>query len=605
MQIPFFRRGARINLTTRNVQFETLNDRWYRNFLGGKGLGALLLFNNLGASVDPLSSENVLIFITGPLTGSSFPSASRGVLVTKSPLTGTFLDSNIGGNFGKALKSTGLDYLIIEGKSDRPIWLMISDTGIVFRDAQALWGKSTSETELALKKEIAQRGAEIATIGQGGEQQVYFASIACGQRMFGRGGAGAVMGSKNLKALALLGRSELPWFKSDAFLIEARKAREKLQSNQSTKKGGIFPQYGTSFTTAVTNSMGVLPTRNWQEGVFEKADSIKAEEFFKKKSRSKTCYQCPIACSMIMKSESESDTESTIRRPEYETIYAFGPNCGIGDVDTIINANHLCEEYGLDTISCGVVISYLMECQQRGVVADVLLNPLPKFGDADSLLETIKYIGEGGKPDNPVTKGVKRLSEDVGQSTERFAMCVKGLELPGYDPRGMKGMALLYATADRGGCHVRGSTLRAELLMNPNDRFIYDGKAALAAGMQPIYAMMDSYSGCLFSAFALVIDDYACALSALFEENITAQDLIDAGKRIWNLTRYFNCREGFSREDDVLPARLFEDPVPFGPTKGQVVDRTRFEAMKDEYYQILGWDIKTGVPMIDPGEYKI
>jgi aldehyde:ferredoxin oxidoreductase len=578
---------------------------WYRKFLGGKGLGALLLFNNLGVSVDPLSSENVLIFLTGPLTGSSFPSASRGVVVTKSPLTGTFLDSNIGGNFGKALKSTGLDYLIIEGKAERPTWLLISDNGIFFKDAQAIWGKSTSETELALKKEIAQRGVEVAAIGPGGEQQVYFASIACGQRMFGRGGAGAVMGSKNLKGLALLGQSELPWFKSEAFLIEAKKAREKLQSNQSTKKGGTFPQYGTSFTTAVTNSMGVLPTRNWQEGVFEKADSIQAEEFFKKKGRSKTCYQCPIACSMIMKPESEIDSESAMRRPEYETIYAFGPNCGISDVDTITKANHLCEEYGLDTISCGVVISYLMECQQRGIISDVFLNPLPEFGDADSLFATIKYIMENGKTDNPLAKGVKRLSEAVGQGTERFAMCVKGLELPGYDPRGMKGMALLYATADRGGCHVRGSTLRAELLMNPKDRFMYDGKAALAAGMQPIYAMMDSYSGCLFSAFALTIDDYAAALSALFEENITTQDLIDAGKRIWNLTRYFNCREGFSRKDDMLPARLFEDPVPFGPTKGQVVDRTRFEAMKDEYYKILGWDVKTGAPIIDLEEYTI
>lgn len=605
MQIPFFRRGARINLTTSNVQFETLDDIWYRKFLGGKGLGALLLFNNLGVSIDPLSSENVLIFLTGPLTGSSFPSASRGVVVTKSPLTGTFLDSNIGGNFGKALKSTGLDYLIIEGKAERPIWLMISDNGIFFKDAQALWGKSTSETDAAVKKEIAERGVEVAAIGPGGEQQVYYASIACGQRMFGRGGAGAVMGSKNLKALALLGHSELPWFKSDAFLIEARKAREKLQSNQSTKKGGTFPQYGTSFTTAVTNSMGVLPTRNWQEGTFEKADSIQAEEFFKKKSRSKTCYQCPIACSMIMKSESEIDSESAMRRPEYETIYAFGPNCGISDVDTIIRANHLCEEYGLDTISCGVVISYLMECEQRGIVVDTFLNPLPQFGDADSLLATIHRIADGKKIDNILTKGVKRLAEAVGQGTERFAMCVKGLELPGYDPRGMKGMALLYATADRGGCHVRGSTLRAELLMNPKDRFAYDGKAALAAGMQPIYAMMDSYSGCLFSAFALVIDDYASALSALFEENITTQDLIDAGKRIWNLTRYFNCREGFSRKDDVLPVRLFEDPIPFGSTKGQVVDRARFEVMKDEYYEILGWDVKTGVPMIDPGEYKI
>jgi aldehyde:ferredoxin oxidoreductase len=605
MQIPYFNRGARVNLSSKTVSIEKIDEIHYRRFIGGKGLGALLLLNNLSAGVDPLSPENVMIFLTGPLTGSPFPSSSRGVLVSKSPLTNTFLDSNIGGGFGRALKLVGLDYLIIEGKSESPVWLLVSDAGIFFKDARALWGRSTSETELAVKKEINQRGVEVATIGQSGEKKVYFASIACGQRMFGRGGAGAVMGSKNLKALAFVGQSELPWFKSNAFLNEVKKAREKLQSNPSTKKGGAFSQYGTSFTTAVTNSMGVLPTRNWQEGIFEKADSILGEEFFKKKSRSKTCYQCPVACSMIMKPDIEGDTESTIRRPEYETIYAFGPNCGISDVDTIIKANHLCEEYGLDTISCGVVISYLMECEQRGIITDIIHPPLPKFGDTDTLLETIKYIGEGGRPGNLLVKGVKRLSEAVGQGTQRFAMCVKGLELSGYDPRGMKAMALLYATADRGGCHVRGSTLRAELLMNPNDRFIYDGKAALAAGMQPIYTMMNSYSGCLFSAFALTIDDYAAVLSTLYEDNITAQELIDTGKRIWNLTRYFNCREGFSRDDDTLPARLFEDPVPFGPTAGQVIDRERFEAMKDEYYELFGWDIKTGIPFIDAEEYRL
>ena len=529
-------------------------------------------------------------------------------MVTKSPLTNTFLDSNIGGSFGKALKSAGLDYLVVEGKSEAPVWLLVTDKGIEFRDGGALWRRSTSQTEAAIRRETEGSGVEVAAIGRAGEEKVLFASIGCGGRMFGRGGAGAVMGSKNLKAVALGGTLETPWFKADPFIHEVRKAREKIRLNPSTKKGGPFPLYGTTFTTNVTNSMGVLPTRNWQEGTFGGAEKIYSEAFFAKKLKSKTCFQCPIACSRIVRTEGEGDAENSpgmLRGPEYETVYAFGSNCGISDPDTIIKANYLCEEYGLDTISCGVVISFLMECAERGVLGENYGGPLPRFGDSEGLLETIRYIGEGGS--SPVMKGVRHLAGEIGDGTDRFAMCVKGLELPGYDPRGMKGMSLLYATADRGGCHVRGSTLRAELLglAGPVDRFGYEGKAALVAGMQPVYALMNSYSGCLFASFALTIDDYAAALSALFEEEISTVDLMARGRQIWDLTRYFNCREGFSREDDTLPARLFEDPIPHGPTAGQVIDRGRFEAMKDEYYELLGWDVKTGMPVVHPEDYRL
>jgi aldehyde:ferredoxin oxidoreductase len=608
VQIPYFGRGARIDLGSGSIHLETLDEAFYRKFLGGKGLGALLLLNNLKPLTDPLSPENPLIFLTGPLTGSPYPSASRGTVVTKSPLTGTFLDSNIGGGFANALKLAGLDYLIIQGKSEMPVWLLVDNSGISFRDARLIWGQSTTESESSIRNGLDGSGIEVATIGRAGERQVLFASIACGGRMFGRGGAGAVMGSKNLKAIALAGKSDLPWFRTEAFMAEARKAREKIRMNPSTKKGGPFPLYGTTFTTNVTNTMGVLPTRNWQEATFEGAEKLYDTAFFARKVKSKTCFQCPIACSRIvtMGAGNQGDAAAEVRCPEYETVYVFGPNCGISDLDTVIRANFLCEEYGLDTISCGCVASFLMECAQRGIVGQNDLHPLPRFGDSDALLDTIKYIGEGGETGNPLIKGTKRLSETVGQGTTRFAMCVKGMELPGYDPRGMKAMALLYATADRGGCHVRGSSLRAELLCLPTpvDRFSYEGKAAMVAGMQPIYVMMNSYSGCLFSAFALTIDDYAGVLSALFEEKMTTQDLVARGRDIWNLTRYFNCREGFSREDDSLPARLFEDPVPAGPAKGHVIVRGRFEAMKDEYYTLVGWD-KDGRPAIDPEEYKI
>jgi aldehyde:ferredoxin oxidoreductase len=604
MQLPYFKHGARINLTSRTFRNESLDDIFYKNFLGGKGIGAVLLYNHLPPLIDPLSPKNIIIFLTGPLTGSNFPGSSRGVMVTKSPLTGTFLDCNIGGSFGKALKSTGFDYLIIEGKSEDPIWIDINDQNIEFRDAKDLWGLSTSQTQAIIKKKLNDSTVEVVTIGQAGEKQVLFASTTCGGRMFGRGGSGAVMGSKSLKAISIRGSTESPWFRSSLFLEEVKKAREKIRKNPMTQKDGSFPKYGTTFTTEVTQTSGVLPTRNWQEGVFEGAEKIYSQAFFERRIKAKTCFQCPIGCSRVVRTQDRKRNIKT-EGPEYETIYALGSNCGIDNPDTIIEADLLCEEYGLDTISCGVVISFIMECSERDILKGRYGGPHLKFGDSEGLLETIKLIGEREGVGKLLGRGVKRLSEEMGPETKHFAMSTKGLELPGYDPRGMKAMALLYATSDRGGCHLRGSTLRSELLglPSPIDRFGYNGKASLVVELQKAYTLMNVFSECLFANFALTLDDYSAALGSLFGETLTPKDLLSIGKRIWDLTRLFNCREGFSVEDDTLPPRLFEDPIPSGPSKGQVIDRHHFESMKDEYYQIQGWDKKTGKPLFDMGRY--
>ena len=606
MSLPFFKRGAVIDLTTKTTTVETLDDIFYEDFLGGKGIGAILLYNYLSAQTDPLSPHNIIVFLTGPLTGSSYPASSRATLVTKSPLTGTFLDSNIGGRFGRALKSTGFDYALIKGKADAPTWISISGQGIEYKSAGSMWGFTTSATEKAIKKEMNDDTVDVLTIGPAGEKEVLFASIACGGRMFGRGGSGAVMGSKNLKAIAIKGSLQPPWFKSVHFVQQVKKATEKIRFNQATKKGGVFPTYGTSFTLDVMQNMGVLPTRNWQECVFHGAEKIFSDAFLQRKVKATACFRCPIGCGGMVK-VTDSEEDSITRRPEYESIYAFGPNCGINSPDTIIEANRLCEEFGMDTISCGLTISFIMECSEREILNGRSGNPYLRFGDSEGLLETVRLMGSREGSGKLLGSGTKRLSQEIGSETERFAMCVKGLELPGYDPRGMKAMALLYATSDRGGCHVRGSTLRSELLglPVPVDRFAYEGKANLVAGLQKNYALMNIYSECLFAAFALTIDDYSAVLSSLFEKSITPGDLLSIGKRVWDITRLFNCREGFSVEDDTLPKRLFEDPVPSGPSKGQVVDRESFEAMKNEYYQIQGWDTKTGKPLIDTSDYEI
>jgi aldehyde:ferredoxin oxidoreductase len=608
VEIPYFKRGAWIDLTLENVRIEKPDDYLYREFLGGKGIGAILLLNHLQPHADPLSPDNKIIFLTGPLTASGFPSASRGVLVTKSPLTGTFLDSNIGGSFGKALKSTGLDFVVIQGAARHPVWIDIQNERISIKDATQFWGYSTSDTQSLLSKELGDDQAEIATIGLAGERLVLFASISCGGRMFGRGGSGAVMGSKNLKAIALRGSRDMPWFKKKSFREAAKKARDKILANPMTRKGGAFQKYGTTFTVEVTQAAGVLPTRNWQDGAFEKANHLFPEVFFERKTNSRTCFQCPIGCSRIVQTRGESSVQT--KGPEYETIFAFGPNCGISDPDTIIKADLLCEEYGLDTISCGGVISFLMECTEKGLI-DLPPGQGPlAFEDSEGLLSTIKDIGKRQGIGELLGKGVRRMSDEIAPESRHYAMCVKGLELPGYDPRGMKAMALLYATSDRGGCHLRGSSLRSELLGLPGsmDRLGYAGKANLVVNLQKTYTVMNVVSECLFAGFALTMDDYAEAIGSLFEVPLTADSLLATGKKIWDLTRLFNCQQGFSPEDDTLPERLFKDPILTGASKGEVVDRNAFSEMKKEYYQLQQWDAKTGIPHLSAGDripYKI
>ena len=486
------------------------------------------------------------------------------------------------------------------------MWIAIDGQKIEFKDAKNLWGLSTSQTQAILREEMEDNTVQVVTIGPAGEKRVLFASTSCGGRMFGRGGSGAVMGSKNLKAIAIKGSMDLPWFESSSFIQQAKKAREKIRANPLTQKNGPFQKYGTTFTTEVTQSAGVLPTRNWQEGVFEGAERVYSEAFFERKMRLATCFQCPIQCSRVVKTK-EGIRGIKTEGPEYETIYALGSNCGINDPDTIIEADLLCEEYGIDTISCGVVISFVMECSEKKILNGRYGTPYLHFGDSEGLLEAIQLIGKREGCGRLLGEGVRRVSEEIGDETKHFAMCIKGLELPGYDPRGMKAMALLYATSDRGGCHLRGSTLRSELLglPNPMDRFGYNGKAGFVAELQKIYTLMNVLSECLFANFALTLDDYSAALSSFFEETMTSKDLLSLGKRIWDLTRLFNCREGFSVEDDTLPSRLFDDPIPSGPSKGQVVDRHSFESMKDEYYEIQGWDRKTGRPSLDIGKYVI
>ena len=591
---------ARIDLTSGKASIEELKEEVARKYLGGKGLGAYLLYYSLRPHTEPCDPGNILIFAAGPLTGTSFPTASRGSVITRSPLTGTFLDSYAGGLFGPCIKYSGFDGLMITGKATSPVYLVVDNGRCSIHDARHLWGLSTSETETRLIGELKQADRDkmsIASVGPGAENGVRFSGIVTDRRMFGRGGAGTVMGSKNLKAIVLKGENRIEVADESGFKTVVKSCQQKIAEHPMTKRGGQFRRFGTMDTVDLTQETGTLPTRNWQENTFDHAEQITGTAFLKYVTRSRACYLCPIGCSRDTKAL-VGGSEYVTEGPEYETIFAFGSNCAIEDPSFIIAADKLCDEYGIDSISCGGVIGFAMECFERGLLPERETGGLDlSFGNGEALLELIHLIGKREGIGRLLSEGVKIASEKI-EGSSRFAMHVKGLEPPGYDPRGMKGQALTYALSDRGACHLRSNTLRTELLglPQPVDRYGYEGKAAMVRELQLTYVIFDSLIGCAFGGFAITQKDYVDGVAALTGWPFTLKELRQIAERTWNLTRLFNVREGFTRKDDTLPLRLFEEASSKGPSKGQVVDRIAFEKMLDDYYQIVGWDRLTGSP---------
>jgi len=588
-----------VDLTEGKTSVQDLGERVAGKYLGGKGLGAYLLYNHLKPRTDPYDPANILIFVTGPLTGTNFPAVSRSGVITRSPLTGTFLDSYSGGFFGTQLKWSGFDAVVITGKAEKPCYLLLEDQEILVKEAGHLWGLTTSETETRLRQEVPLGKGErmsIACIGPAGENLVRFSNIINEKRAHGRGGAGAVMGSKNLKAVVARGRRNIPMADEHRFKQIVKQCRKKIADHPMTGKGGIFPKVGTMMTVDLTQETGTLPTRNWQENSFDQAASINGEAFLRYTLRPRACFACPIGCSRDTKTIVDGK-EYVTEGPDYETIYALGANCSISDPEVIIAADKLCDDLGIDTISLGVTASFAMECFERGLITREDTGGIDlRFGNGDALLKLVPMIAQREGVGDVLAEGVKRVSEKLDGSAD-FAIHVKGLELPGYDPRGMKGQGLTYALADRGGCHVRSNTLRTELLglPEPIDRYDYKGKAKMVRELQLNYALFDCVITCLFGAFAIAPQDYAEAISAITGWSLTQEDLRTIAERAWNLTRLFNIREGFNRKDDTLPGRLFEEASTTGPSKGQVVDRESFEKMLDDYYEEAGWD-NNGIP---------
>jgi len=569
-----------VNLTTSTVSERPLDMDMARLYLGGRGLGARLLWDEVGPGIDSLSPQNVLIFTVGPLTGTGYQTSNRFSVSTLSPQTGTVLDANSGGFWGMQFKKTGYDGLIVRGRAEKPVYLEIKPDGVTFHDASALWGQRVMAVTKALGQNDNKRN--VLCIGPAGENLNRIAAIMNdGQRSLARGGPGAVMGSKNLKAIVVEGHRRPVIDDQERFKFMLYETRKLIRQSPLTSQA--LPEFGTVVMMNIVNSVGALPTRNHRETQFEGAEAISGETLTEKYlEKTASCWACPIGCTRITRTEKVEG-----EGPEFETSWAFGAECGCDDMEAIIEANYLCNELGMDTISAGSTIACAMELSELG-----LLDSDLRFGRADLLAQTVIEMGERRGLGAELADGSLRLATKYGRPD--LSMSVKGMEMPAYDPRGMQGQGLLYATSNRGGCHMRGNMLGLEVLGLPKliDRFQVQGKSSYVILHQNVAAAIDSLVVCKFTNMAASEEYFARVLAAVSGMDFSTGELIRVGERVYNLERLYNNRQGFTRADDTLPPRLLNEPSPDGPSKGWV---SHLEPMLEEYYRSRGWD-QQGTP---------
>lgn len=579
----------RVNLSEGTIFREPLRMKDAEKYIGARGLASKYLYDEIDPAIDALSPANKLIFATGPLTGTLAPSSGRYDVVTKGPLTESIAASNSGGYWGPELKYAGYDMVILEGKADKPVYLWIYNDEVELRDAAHLWGKKTSESTDKLLEETDPE-AKVSCIGPAGENQVLFACIINDKhRAPGRTGVGAVMGSKNLKAVVVRGTKGVKVADKERFLETVLAARKKLEENPVTSEG--LPAYGTNVLVNIINSVGALPTRNFREAWFEDAEKISGETFAEKNLvKAKGCAGCISRCGRVAKSNPPYEGEG--EGPEYETVWAFGAQCGISDLDAITKANFLCNDLGLDTITMGSTIACAMELYEEGIIDFDKTKMDLSFGATPAIVKLTEATAYKDGFGAELALGSYRFAEKYGRP--ELSMTVKKQEMPAYDPRVLQGMGLEYATSNRGGCHVRGYLTSPEVLGLPEklDPDSIKEKPAWVKIFQDLTAAVDSCGTCLFTTFALGADDFAALLSTATGKEYTTEKVMECGERIWNLERLFNAKSGLTNEDDKLPPRLTGTPVPKGPAVGKV---SRLEEMLPVYYEERGWD-KNGMP---------
>ena len=585
-QRAYCNRILRVNLSTGSIETTPLPTEVMPLILGGKGLGAWLLYTEQAAGVDPLGPENRMIFHTGPLTGTTAPTTGRFGLTTKSPATGTYFDNYCGGYWGNMLKYAGYDALVITGAAQHPVMLVIDGSQVEIRPAESLWGTTISKATEQIKQEFG-RDWQSVVIGPPGEAKRNLAGIFNESRALARGGVGAVMGSKKLKAITVHGKGSVHVHDKQQY---ERALQLAFRAVRMSGPVSMLRKEGTANILEVINVMGALPTRNFQQGQFEKSSEISGDAFRKHNWKNEyACFGCPIGCG---KWTTPTEDGMYIEGPEYETIFSLGSNCAIGNRETIIRLNWWCDEYGLDTISVGGVIGFVMEMFQRGIVgSDILDGISPSWGNAEAAIALVEKMAKGEGCGEWLTQGVAAIAERF-PAARPFAMQVKGLEMPAYHPNAAKGTALAYAVSERGACHLRGAPL-GELFSGAADPLEIEGKPQLFRDHQADKAVWDSACLCAFPGYGMTLKElWQLVKAATGFDYPRAADLERVGERISTLARLFNVREGFSRAADTLPARNLSQPITVGSAGGQVVD---LEPMLDEYYRIMGWSLE-GVP---------
>jgi aldehyde:ferredoxin oxidoreductase len=585
-----------IDLTSGKTKDTMISDEMVEKYLGGRGLGARLLFDMVPAKTGPLSPENVLIFLTGPLTATMVPGSSKFVVITKSPLTHGWCDSYSSGRISVELKKVGYDGMVIRGKSNYPCYLRFDSKGVELREANLIWGRDSFETEKMLRESEGEAPVGVSSIGPAGEKLCRFACINSDlYRQAARGGVGAVMGSKNLKAIVVKGKKEVD-------LHDRKRLIELNRENYQRAKKSVVAQarmkYGTPLTLNITHTGGILPTKNFQFGTWEKAlGKIDSVGVHKSTISHKACLSCFTHCGMITRVSEGKYKGSELEGPEYETLGMFGSNQLIDDLPAIIQANILCDKLGLDTISTGNVIGFIMECFERELISSKETEGVEiRFGDSEASLAAIEMIAYRQGFGDILAEGVKAVSERIGKDSDRFAMHVKGMEFPAYEPRGAFGSALSYAVSPRGACHRRAWPPAKEILGN-YPPYTVEGKAEMVKGLYDENCILHSLLVCDMPAkfIPLSQDDYSKYYEAVTGEPVSKEDFRIIADRIETLIKMFNVREGFTRKDDTLPYRTLHEPLPDGPAKGQFIGEENLNRMLDEYYELREWD-RLGIP---------
>lgn len=589
------------NLTDGSIRRERLPEDWKTMYLGGNGFAARILYAGVKPHTDPLSPENTLVFAVGPATGTLLSTSSRFVVAAKSPLTGLFFDSYCGGHWAPELKYAGYDAVVIEGAAEKPVYLHIQDDSVSLKDASHLWGLDTEATQKTLARELKDPRVQVACIGPGGERGVRYGAIMAGNRMAGRGGMGAVMGAKKLKAVAVAGTKGAVVARPKELFNLFADLEQKFQAHPST--GKQRPRYGTTSAPSSLNALGALGTHNWQTELFDGAENISGESWIQKGYlvKDKVCMNCSIRCGKVWGFKEGPNQGMMSRGPEYESIFSLGSSCGVDSFAAILKAERLCNLYGFDTISAGGSIAFAMECFQRGLIGPSDTGGLDlSFGNGETLVELVRLIGEREGIGKLLGEGTRRAAEVIGGDARKYAIEIKGLEPAGHSPRALKGMALGYATSPRGGSHhdTRPTLERS----GAYDRTAVVGKGKMARANQDYTAVGDSLIICRFTESvtgSFVNEIYADMVKVVTGWDLSVDELKELGERIYNLERVFNAREGSGRHDDRLPLRFMTEPIPQGPSKGMYVPDHELDLMLDEYYEDRGWNPVTGNPTTD------